>query len=319
MPLLGAFLVYFLAFQAIFHLPKVPWTPMTNAWMMMAGFGGAFCFALITSFGFKAFVEYSPNLKNLLAPCLFCVLSLNAVFYFLQTHGLWTRWFSYENPGGLFSGTTVWAVWSAISLPILFKWRRWAVLPAVLGIVFGRSSTAFMSVILSFSFLYWGRFKLRWKAVGFIFSIFFIRFMEKAFIWWFMSVQQKLYTQFLVLKAILQNPLGIGFGFFSYQNAILGTGISGHQAILPHPASDFLHFVLRFGIPSIFLIVLFAVWFFRNIEKDHLSASLFAFLPPIFIQGSVSNPEVGFLAFFIMAVFIIERSEHAKRKTEKSC
>ena len=270
------------------------------------------------AFGFKSIVEYAKNPKRFLAPVLFSILSANFFFYLLQTNGLWTKWFSYDSPGGIFSSRTVYAIWSAVSFPILIKWKKWAVIPAVIGLLLGRSSTALMSVFAVMAFLYWEKVRLAWKILALIVPVLFVWFVDNGFRLFFMSISQKLYTQFIVLKAIMANPMGIGFGFWTYQKVIQETGVSGTQVILPHPASDFLHFVLRFGIPSIVILALFGLWFFKSIRRDYLSASLVAFIPPIFIQGSLSNPEIGFLAYILLAVFLIERSEYAAWKTKES-
>lgn len=287
--------------------------------MVVSGFGGAFCWTLILSFGFKSLVENADNPWRFVGPSLFAILSINLIFQALQSDGSWTRWFRYESMGGIFSSSVTWAAFSAISFPIIYRWNKVSSLIPVVSVLIARSSTSLLSLFASFLFIRWDDVKARWKASGLVLFVFAVIWSERSFKFLSNSFHVKLKTWVGILKAIFIHPFGIGFGFGSYEKAMLSVS-SDHHAFLSHSSSDLLHFILRFGWVSVFFIISLIVWILRNLEEDEYSASIVAMAPLALFQGSISHPEVGFLAYVIFALFIIERRDHGKTwEAEKSC
>src|SRR3990167_6001677 len=95
-------------------------------------------------------LRHSPGWSLQLPICLFLALCVQGVAAALGVYGLWSRWlwgahWSIVDGTGLLSSHAAWSALSVISLPILWAWRKWAVVPALVGLIASSSSSAWLA------------------------------------------------------------------------------------------------------------------------------------------------------------------------------
>ena len=291
LPLLGWLLILVTIRQAIVGFPLVAWTDWTHAWGILASMGSAWCWLIAVAFGVTAAVRSAHPLRKL-PLILFWLLSLNVAAFFLQKVTGLGIWLFQEHKVGLFLNGTTWAAWSAISVPILWSWRRWAILPALIGLSLSGSTSAWLALAAGMFWLTRGN--VRWPVyavAGVILLTGLWLFDRYMFLF---NVQARLDTWLLTLSAILSNPLGIGWHVMAYANAI-----RQYAGALPHPGSDVLRLILECGwlaIPILFGLVSSGL---KRLGTDALSTALVICAALACIQNALSTAQIGALALIV--------------------
>ena len=306
--------------QLLLYFPQVVWVEWTQAWETVATFSSVFCWLSVIAWGTVTIVRQGVRIRPWIAPALFGLLCVNLAAAMLQKYGVWTRWSWHETTGGLFMNATTWAAWSAISIPLLLGWRKWAVLPALAGILLSASASAWAALGAAFIL---SRRKLWVLAI--IPAVIAVVLLQERSDLASTNASIRVTTWSAVSTAIVLNPEGIGWGFGSYQRALAPivegrTGMwdePGKNIVLPHPASDVLLVVLRLGWVVIPVLAFLAFWFSRRLGRDPLSTSIAVAFILACIQTSLSIPQVGFLAWVLLCGWFIERSEHGKTTEER--
>ena len=271
------------------------WTFLWGSWWSVAG---AWCILGAAS---VLILRHSPGWSSQLPICLFLALCVQGVAAALGVYGLWSRWlwgahWSVVDGTGLLSSHAAWSALSVISLPILWAWRKWAVVPALVGLLASSSSSAWLAGVVGWVWPQ-NRGWVRWGLVG----------LAGGVIWWRelnfrVCVEMRLDTWVAVLKTILDHPWGIGWGMNSYQAVAAYSSVP----VLPHPASDWLMLPLRYGWWTIFPFVLGSLALWRLPRSPGIQALCVAWWLAAW-QTSVSFPQVG------MWVWIIWMVEHIRR------
>ena len=224
-------------------------------------------------------------------------LSFNLVASALERVGI-SRWSFIAAPySGVFAGAPAYAAWCAISLPVLWAWRAWAILPALAGLVVCPTTSAWVAAGV------WGFRKVRgWERIALVMSVLIGIFWQEPLLR--EAVWQRLVTWDAVMRTIAAHWTGIGWWFGSYRMVTLGA----RGAILPHPASDVLMLPLRYGWWTLPLLASGAWWLWRRRASAWREALGVAALLACW-QTSVSLPAV---AALVCVLWLTERIEHGK-------
>lgn len=303
----GAALI-FLAFllQLTVILPTVRWVQWTYAWETVAAFGSVVCWMIPVVWGTQAALRHSPRIDRLLPAGLFLLLSFNLAVWIATTFFGFRWWYFAENPGGAFQNATVWAGFCAVSLPLLWAWKRWAALPAVAGLLIGQSFFAYLALAAG---ILWGFRKRRGiflsvaAAVVFLAAFRILAFPGKEFA--VNNVGYRIHTWAAVVKTIIHNPFGIGFS----PDSFMAVARSASGPILPHAASDVLRCVLDMGWGIIPLFGWIAWRGVKRLGDDSFSVSIVVFSVLSCVQSSLSIPPIGMLAWAVWMAWRIREAD----------
>lgn len=277
----------------------VPWLFTQGAWWDTAGWW------VVGLFGTTTALQYAPFPSRWVPVALCAVLSLNLLAVEVEWRGI-SRWaFSALPYTGLFAGSVPWAAWCAISLPVLWAWKRWAIAPAVVGLCLAPTTSAWLASGV------WAWWTLRRWSHRLVMCA-----GLAAVIWWqeplfALCLQQRLDTWAAVVRTITEHPWGIGWGFGAYRAVVAhATG-----PILPHPASDWLSLILRYGWWMLMPCAAGSVWLWHRRPSPWKAALLVAWWLAAW-QTSVSLPVVGALVWVAWMTLRLEETHGQEAKTE---
>lgn len=297
-PWLGCWLLGLGLRQLVLVFPSVIWVPWTQAWETVATCSSVWCWWVAIGWGTLTLLRESPRLD--LAPALHGALWVNLVAAGLQVTGLWSRWLWWENVGGLLQNSTIWGAWCALSLPVLYGYRKGYALPALLGLLCAHSTSAWLAAGCGWWWLH-GRTLRPWHVLAIGAGIVGSK--------WALGITTltslRLGTWVAVLPALWRHPWGIGWGELTFRQVV-----HAPWPILPHASSDLLRLPLEAGW-WVLPLVAYGLWAFADAD-DHspLGASLVTAGVLACVQTSLSLAAIGVLAWALWIQWWISRRSH---------
>ena len=292
-------------------VPTLIFTPWTSAWGTLAVFGSGACWLTIVLFGTVSVVRNSPPIDRLLPKALFgFILSCLALVY-LHEEKIYSFWKISENPGGFLPTIHIFADICTISLPILFSWAWWACIPALVGIVVGKSITAVVGILAGIAWLVWKSENRRILGLGLAYAaIASFLFMARTSWWTFYQlITLRVRTWFVVLLTIYHHPIGIGMDPMSYDREVFAkTAVH----ILPHSASDALNTVLYGGWITIPIFGYLSYQGLVYLENDPESVSIVMMAAMACFAKVLGFPQVALVGWVIWMSWKIKDSEKVK-------
>ena len=300
----------FLAAALIYIARVLP--PLSSlGWMEASGpifaFGSVAVWITFVAFGTMAALRYCPNFSNHLAPALFLLHLLNAALFFAHVFDLYHFWKYSENPGGFLPRVGIWAAWGAISLPILWAWKRWSVVPAILPILWANSATACASLFCAGLWIAIFRKESRKSALLFLLAIsalFGLALCRVPLYMILAMIELRLTTWMAALSAIKQHPFGMGWSPVVYDTWMKR---NWDHAVLPYAASDALNVILQNGWIAGLFLAWGAVMAKRALRLRPLDLSLLIAMFYACFQRSLSIAHIGILVWAIWLTWRINR------------
>ena len=295
--------------------PNLPWLFRWGAWWDTAGWW------YLMLAGSLAVVRHAPVPRDAVTWGLAGVLTATLVAFG------WMAWFpppqvpigaSYGayvqafDWAAWFPSTSSWSAWCAISLPLLWAWKKWSAAVPLMGLCLSGSSSAWVAAVVG-----WGipllRHRLRhaWWLMGLV-GLIGVYLKEPTT--WPSLLGIRWDTWLAVWRTIADTPWGIGWGFGAYQ-AVADRAV---VPILPHAASDWLMLPLRYGWWTIPAFVWVSWWLWRRASSPCVVALRVAWWLSAW-QTSVSQPVVGGLVWVVYLWWEIERGWHAERSKAEAC
>ena len=290
-------------------LPSMKASEWVENWGVVSSLGNSACWTGMILFGTISVLRYSPSIKQWIAPFLFAFHSSSLIAWYLNVLGVWKFWKYSEIPLGFLASHTAWLGWAALSIPILWSWRRWAIIPPLCVFMIYNSYIAVTAFLLA---LIWASIKTRklgWilAALSITALILFLsskRYETSNFVY---LVKVRLYTWWVGIKAIMAYPFGLGTEPNAFQKFLLQ---NSNRQIIPHFASDLIMGVAENGWASI-PIVGWVVSKTRLLSTDSFSISLLVAACFAVIQRSMSVSYFGILAWVIWLAWMVDRKEEA--------
>ena len=282
-----------------------------EGWGVISSLGSSACWASMVIFGTISALRYSPSFKKMLAPTLFVFHSLSFLVYLLDRTGIWKFWKYSEIPVGLISHTA-WLGLAVISLPILWEWRKWAIVPALAALFVYNSFIAVSALSLG---LMWSavksgdrmRIAITLSGVFAVLAISFLRYSPDYFL---SLVLLRLRTWEIAALATVQHPFGLGWNPFAFESFIKQNNLFG-SPIIPHYASDVLKVTAENGWITIPFLAWIGVKAHRHLKPDGIGTALTIAICLALIQRSMSIPYLGIFAWAIWLLWNIDRLEES--------
>ena len=310
----------------LIHPLSMSWPALTQSawvdeWGLVARLSANGVFAVCLAWGTASVVTHSPRMDRSLPWALAAVLAVNLVGMLLQQRGGWdaaghylaspgsfTRWV-WNQPadlGGFFSSGTVWTAVAALSLPVLCDqpgWRPWLVLPAI-GAVLLMPRTAVLVALLVW---------VAWRSVGWLRVVLVLAgtglWVSRVESWpsIALSLAPRLETWPVILQAILQHPLGIGWHPMAYHEIVR----TAPHPIMGHPSSAVLAWTLAGGW-AVGLTMLGAIGgSLRWLRRDGLSGAMVVGLVLLLISRTPAQAQVGAWLWAMACGWWIQRTEES--------
>lgn len=275
--------------------PGTPWVFQWGAWWETAGW------LVVMLAASLAVIRHAPDPRRWLPIALCVALTGNLLGWLLEAWWGVSRWAIPHTQSGWFPSDVAWAAWGVIAWPLLWAWRKWAVLPAALGLLLAQSSSAWLALWVG-----WrpGGSIQRWagRLMPVVFALYLWRTEPELLA----CVMSRITTWIAVVATILHAPWGIGWDFNAY-HAVAAHAPFSHS-VLPHPSSDWLSLVLRHGWWTVPCFLLGSWWLWRQ-PGDHLMQSLRCAWWLAAWQTSVSLPLVGGLVWVLWLVDRVRRAD----------
>lgn len=315
--LLAAFLV-----QPVLGWASLQGSDWVEAWGLMARLTSAGVFVVCLAWGTQAVLRHSPSIGRGLPYVLAGVLAVNLLCVRLQYGGGWDghgeqywtisrwAWNVRDDLGGVFSSKTVWGAWAVLSLPLVWAlpgWRRvWAV-PVLAAVVLSQRTTVTVALLVWLLWRFWPwlcrhpRLGLGTLLIGEMLWLWRVESLDSMVA----GVLPRLATWPVILGAILQHPLGIGWHPMAYMQLVS----QAQQPIMGHPSSALLAWTLAGGWAVGLAVLGTLVWWGRRLRRDGLSGALVVGLVLLLISRTLAQAQVGVLAWVLGCVWLMQRSE----------
>ena len=256
-----------------------------NFCLMSEGFIYVLCGCLL----YYLVVSYSKKF-NIAYPLL-VINILNLFFALTQTFGVYLIWHNINqgnqmNVAGMLGTKSQLAVFSAISIPVLFHFRKCLAVIPITTLILSGSYTAVVALFL-----------------GTTLFLFLNRHFELAFIWVVLGMTflpivvdwNKFYIRppawAYTLKEIKQSPIiGHGFDNTLAGNKIFVSGNFQTQYVYRH--NDYLNVARDLGVPFLLMILMAIIGVMARVKFDYLWLSLVILMIACFAQTSFYWPRI---------------------------
>ena len=245
---------------------------------------------------------------NIFYPIL-AINVLNLIFAVLQKAGIYLIWQNImqvsvygnatANIAGLMGTKSQLAVFSAISIPILWHFYKPLSLIPLINLWLANSFTGVMALFLAIGLFF--LLKRQWR---FLFVFFGVGMLLMIFHVGWEKFPLRPVTWIYTLKEIIQHPF-VGWGF---DNSINGNKIFVRdEMVFRH--NDYLNVARDLGLPFLGIVGVFIWNFFKNIKVDYLWMAIVTAGIACFFQTNFYFPRIAGIVIILIALKDIQKYE----------